>query len=349
MVPDAWTLSPINDRVIKIELQILNQVKQMNRLSNTFFLALIFFPPCLFPDAVYAQGSEGEFVLKNSFVSAHIRTKGAELVSLRGLGDGTEYIWQGDATYWAGQAPLLFPIIGSLKDGEYLHDGKKYSMPQHGFARNRYFKIVSVDDTTASLSLVSDAESLDVYPFEFELRVNYLLVDKSLAIEYQVFNRDTSALFFSIGGHPGFNCPLKEGERRSDYALVFDKKETLALHLKPGKLRSGEMRPFLKEEDRIVLAEDLFEEGALIFSGLLSDAIHLVRGAEPILTLTFVGFPNLGIWSPPAKDSPFVCIEPWFGLTDPEYTDQRLETKEGIVALPVGQNFISRYIIELHN
>jgi len=315
----------------------------MTRPITLFFVGALL----CFTELLFAQSAEKEVVLHNPQISATLRATGAELTSLFDSRQATEYLWQGDPNYWPGQAPLLFPIIGSLKNDAFIYNNTSYPMRQHGFARNMLFDLVKATRTRALFSLTSNAQTLEIYPFAFELQVGYTLKNRTLTITYKVINRDNKDIYFSIGGHPGFNCPLYSGEKRSDYALVFDKKETNSIHLKPGKLRSGEMMPFLDQENTIPISDELFSGGALLFSGLQSKKISLKNQNKTILTLKFKGFPQLGLWSAPTKDAPFVCIEPWFGLTDPEYTNQQIETKEGIVKLPPGKLFSCQYSIRL--
>ncbi|MEZ4961236.1 MAG: aldose 1-epimerase family protein [Saprospiraceae bacterium] len=284
--------------------------------------------------------------MQNKQLRTTINYKGAEPISLIDVKTNTEYLWQANPAFWASHAPILFPIIGSLKDEEYVYEGKNYSLPQHGFAKDMEFALLSQNDSAASFSLKSNEQTVSVYPFRFELVVSYALVGRSLNVKYQVFNQDDKEIYFSIGGHPGFNCPLKAGEKRSDYQLVFAKREQANIHLKTGKLRSGETVPFLENENTIEITDSLFDDGPLIFSTLQSGSVQLKKGDKRILAFHFEGFPNLGIWSR-SKTSPFICIEPWFGMTDPVYTNQKIEEKEGIVRLKAGEEFACQYTIEL--
>lgn len=315
----------------------------MSKFPVLFFIVTLLWST----DLLFAQSAEKEVVLHNPQISATLQATGAELTSLFDVQQATEYLWQGDPNYWSGQAPLLFPIIGSLKNDTFIYNNTSYPMRQHGFARNAQFDLVKATRTRALFSLTSNAQTLEIYPFAFELHVGYNLKNRTLTITYEVINRDNKDIYFSIGGHPGFNCPLYPREKRSDYALVFDKKETSSLHLKPGKLRSGKMMPFLDQENTIPVTDTLFSKGALLFSGLQSQKIYLKNQNKTILSLKFKGFPQLGLWSAPTEGAPFVCIEPWFGLTDPVYTNQQIETKEGIVKLPPGKLFSCQYSIRL--
>lgn len=287
-----------------------------------------------------------EVMIQNQFLSAKIACTGAELTSLKDVQSGIEYLWQGDPDHWARQSPILFPIVGSLKDDEYIFDGNRYKLLQHGFAMNKAFRIVSQTEKGVTFSIQDDEKTLHIYPFRFELRITYELMDRVLKIGYMVINQDDKEMYFSIGGHPGFNCPLRPGEKRSDYQLVFDEKEDASIQLRAGRLRSGGSVTFLTSENAIPISENLFDRGALIFSNLKSKSVQLKRGDDRVLTIHFEGFPNLGVWSSSAT-APFICIEPWFGMTDPVYTNKKLAEKEGIIRLPRGKEFFASYVIEL--
>lgn len=284
--------------------------------------------------------------IQNEQLTAKISHLGAELTSLKDNETGIEYLWQGDSAHWPRQSPNLFPIIGSLKNDEFFYEGQAYKLSQHGFALRTKFNLISQSEDRVTFSMTSGDKTLKVYPFQFEFRITFELTNRSLTVKYQVFNLDDKEMYFSIGGHPGFNCPIRSGENRSEYKLVFDQQENVGIHLREGRLRSGKSAQFLKNENTIPITGNLFDNGALIFSNLKSKSIQINRGDERILTVHFDGFSNLGIWSS-GQSSPFVCIEPWFGMTDPSYTDQNISKKEGIVTLPAWKEFVAAYSIEL--
>lgn len=260
---------------------------------------------------------------------------GAELASVRRADDPLEYLWQGDQAFWPRRAPLLFPIVGRLKGDRYMFGGKAYRMSQHGFARDRSFVVVERHDASVRLALREDAETLACYPFRFELSVGYALVQGALTVSYEVANAGNGVMQFSLGAHPGFQCPLAEGERLEEYVVEFEHAETTARWLVEDGLLTGETVPLLDGERTLRLTHDLFSRGAVVLKELRSRTVRLIgsrsgRGVE----LAFPGFPYFGIWSRPG--APFVCLEPWCGIADSVGATGRLEDKEGIIRLAPG-------------
>lgn len=287
--------------------------------------------------------------LKNHLLQINIKSKGAELSNITSVANQTEFMWQADPTIWASHAPNLFPIIGSMKDDSYCYNKQHYKMPKHGFARhNENFKIKAQTDNSITFSLVADDTSMAIYPFLFEFRISYLLTENKLSINHTVINLDTKALYFSLGGHPAFNCPLNENEDYTDYFLAFEKHEQSVSYLlnMANGLLTQKTKSVFSDGNRIYLKPDLFNEDALIFKDLKSKSVsltHKTRGT--LLTVDFKDFKQLGIWAKP--NASYVCIEPWLGIADNETTDQNIETKEGILKLEAGASFEASYSIEI--
>ena len=284
--------------------------------------------------------------IENDTIRLSINLKGAEMSSLYNKSNGLEYLWQADPHHWARHAPILFPIVGKLKNDEYRYEGRIYSLSQHGFARDMEFEMIMRDDYSATFQLDSTMGTRLAYPFKFRLLINYTLEKNKVHIRYEVKNRDHNPLYFSIGAHPAFNCPLREGEKRSDYQFVFEKEETFARHEIRNGLRTGGVEVALESTRILPIADDLFEKDAWVLAGLKSSSIGIQKGEERILTFQFSGFPYLGLWSK-SKDSPFVCIEPWFGMADLFEHNQELVDKEGLVVLEDMGEFSCNYSIEI--
>jgi len=289
-------------------------------------------------------------VLINQEIQVIIEEKGAELTSMKMNSSNMEYIWIGDPTYWSRHAPILFPIVGKVVNGTYHVDGKKYHMGQHGFARDREFEVLEQTNEHVVLRLVYDAASLAVYPYRFELRVSYVLVENAVNIAYTVINSDTQNMYFSIGAHPGFNCPLKEDEQIEDYYFEFEKEETAsAIGLTEDGLLVRKANPCLQNQTLLPINQNLFRQDALVFNHLASQKISLKSNkGDHGITVAFKGFPFLGLWSKPTG-APFVCIEPWFGHAD--YADFSGEfcEKEDSITLDVGMTFHCEYSIRIYN
>lgn len=284
--------------------------------------------------------------ISNKYLTAKFKKSGAELFSLQY--EGLEYLWQGDPYFWSRHAPVLFPFVGRLKDNCYSYDGNTYEMGQHGFARNMDFKVMNKKKSEIAFELTANDETRSVYPFDFRLMIVYRLIDKTLTTHYAVTNQGATEMFFSIGGHPGFCCPFTEDEVRSDYWLQFEMEEPLLTHRLNSKgLFSGERETIYLQENKLYIDHSLFDKDALIFKDLKSTSVSLVSEMKNWLTFTFKGFPYLGLWSK-NKESPFVCIEPWFGLADHASHNGNIRDKEGIRVLAPSETFQCHYFIEIH-
>lgn len=286
--------------------------------------------------------------LANEFLRLEARNKGAELISVKDIKRNKELLWQADKEIWPRHAPILFPIVGKLKDNSYHYKGKTYQLPQHGFARDKDFNLVENNGNEMVFKLLSDEETLAVYPFQFELYVVYRLIDKSFYVSYKVLNRGEDLMFFSIGAHPGFNICLEEGEQVEDYHIHFSKPETAERHLLTEGLYNGQTKPVLNDTDTLPLTKQIFDNDALVFKNLKSQQVSIRnKRGDYELSLDFTGFPYLGIWSKPGTNVPFVCLEPWHGLSD--HTDHKgdITQKEGIITLHPEHGFDISFRVDI--
>ncbi len=287
-----------------------------------------------------------EYTISNHYLSATIDSLGAQLTSLKKTEEAQEYIWKADPEIWVRHAPILFPIVGRLKGDKYRYEGKEYSLGQHGFARNLEFEILLKDSDKLIFVLKESEETLENYPFPFTLRVTYTLWKNILYNTYEVSTEGSQEIYFSIGGHPGFTCPIDPGSQRSDYYLEFEKEETVSSQILTGGTISNETKPIIVHK-KIDLIDNLFDEDALIFKNLNSEKLGLKhKSGKAVLHFHFPEFPYLGIWSI-NQTSPYVCIEPWFGLADSYDHDGDLTKKEGIQKLSPGDVFRCEYGIEI--
>ena len=286
------------------------------------------------------------YEIKNEFIKAKIKSFGAELNSLQKCGKDLEYIWQGDAKYWARHSPILFPIVGRLKKDNYFYKNQKYNMTQHGFARDKEFEIIEQKDDFLEFRLCNDEKSLEIYPFDFELYLSYKLEKSSLIISYKVVNKSDKKMLFSIGAHPAFNWSLEENLKKEDYFLEFEVNNSKRYFLNELGLVYDSMD--LKFEDKkLFLNEELFKNDALVFNDLNIKNITFKNiKNENFIKLNFENFPYLGIWSKPSG-APFLCIEPWFGVADENSSNQNLEEKKGMITLDKDEVFSCFYSIEV--
>lgn len=283
--------------------------------------------------------------IHNQHLKAKFQAKGAELISLIEVASGQEYIWQGDPTHWARHTPILFPFVGRLKNDQYTYEGKTYNMGQHGFARDLNFEVERQDQESIVFLLKSSEDTLKSYPFDFELRVTYILEERSIITRYHVSNVGNQRMYFSIGGHPAFKCAMTLAGKRSDYHLLFNQPEEAETHLLVDGLFSGEKEAIISGR-ALPITDTLFDKDALVFKDLVATNVSLFSINRKWLKFHFQGFPYLGIWSK-SQRSPFVCIEPWFGLADNQHHDGELTTKEGIQILEMGKIFVCDYKIEI--
>lgn len=284
--------------------------------------------------------------LETAKSKASILLKGAELCSLFCKETHTEYIWDAHPDFWNKHSPILFPIVGTLKNNTFSYKDKAYSLPRHGFARDMNFEIEHQEADQATLYLNANEETLKDYPFLFCLKVHYKLSDHELQVRYTVENKGNEVMYFSIGGHPAFKIPINNSLSFEDYILEFEHKEQSDVYpLNQDGYLSIQGVPFLNNTQILPLKKDLFYEDALIFKQLLSKSIRLSSAKDNrYVHVAFDNFPYLGIWS--KKGADFVCIEPWNGITDTENTNGQLQDKEGISALPPQEIWSGKWSVQ---
>lgn len=288
------------------------------------------------------------YTIENSFLTVKIKQNGAELASIQSKQEGVEYMWEADPQYWGRHSSILFPIVGKVFENRYQLNGKAYSLNQHGFARNLPFEVLEQDASSISLVLKDNEESRLIYPYRFKFIARYEVKNQEVSISYQIENTDKQSIYFSVGAHPAFRVPLSADEKRSDYSLVFEKPETTDRHLIEQGYRTGATARVLSMEKELPIHDHLFEKDALIFKDLVSDQISLCNSeGKKVWTFSFKGFPYLGIWSK-NEVSPFVCIEPWFGVADQVGGYTNFKQKEGILHLKEKETFVCEHKVEIH-
>lgn len=289
-----------------------------------------------------------KYKIENELIQIMADTKGGELQSIVKKETGIEYLWYGDASFWGRHAPILFPIVGSLKDKQYRYEGKSYAMSQHGFARDMEFELVKKDTDELWFERTATADTLEKYPFEFSLQLGYKLEDNSIRVIWHVENRDKKTMYFSIGGHPAFLCPIEKGTEQKDYYIRFNTESDVTY----GKINE---QGLLYDRDNklelnygtVRIGEHMFDEDALIFENPDFNQIELLTPKKiPYLRVTS-DMPLVGIWSPAGKQAPFVCIEPWCGRCDAVEFEGELKDREYGFILQPGQIFEKSYSITL--
>jgi galactose mutarotase-like enzyme len=277
----------------------------------------------------------------NSELSATINHNGAELISLKKIDSSKEYIWEGNPIFWGKHSPILFPIVGTLKNDSYTYKNNPYSLSRHGFARDMIFNLIDSTENMVILSLSSNEVTKERFPFEFELRIIYTLHFSILYVNYQVINKGFEIMPFSIGGHPAFALPKKF----EDYSLQFETDENLTCYQLENDLLSEKTKQIDLVKKRLPITYSLFENDALIFKKLKSKQIQIVENGISILNFAFKDFPNFGIWT--KINAPFICLEPWVGYSDVLNTTGNILEKEGIQLLESNSSKVFNYSIEI--
>jgi galactose mutarotase-like enzyme len=291
--------------------------------------------------------------LRNGLWAARISETGAELKSLVSLSSGQELIWNGDPAWWSGSAPVLFPVIGGLKGGQYSYEGGVYKLPSHGFARTSEFAVTASGEDFVELSLASRPSTRAVYPFDFRLKVSFRLERTGITVGYHVENSGSGRMYFSIGSHPAFVVPFAGGDNPpgggalENYYILFDQEENLERwFFKDGIILAGKTTEVFENSRTISLSRTIFDEGVLIFKHPVSREFKLANSRNTrSITVVTEGAPYLGIWSKPG--APFVCIEPWHGIPDMSDATGNLVDKEGIMSLDERGTFSTGYRVQV--
>ena len=286
--------------------------------------------------------------LESNLLYAEINDQGAELYSLYSKQTKTEYLWQGKPDIWGQRAPVLFPIVGRLKDGMYMHNGKAYKMPPHGFVSSAQFSAEPTEDNSLILSCEDTKESRAMYPFAFSFNVIFTVKWNVIETIYEVVNKTNGSMYFSFGSHEGYRCPRFEGEAFEDYYLEFDHDGIYSSHkLSPEGLLLKETYPLIEGRRQLSLNYGLFDNDSLVFANVPSGKVALCsRKSASRLEIEYDDAPNLVVWTKP--QAPFVCIEPWHGLPDFEDSEGQLSDKKGIITLEKGASFNWRHTISIY-
>lgn len=276
-----------------------------------------------------------DYTLDSCNLSVKIASRGAELQSLK-TADGRELLWQADPAVWGRHAPHLFPIVGRLKDDTLRHEGKTYRMGNHGFAREQEYTCSDQSANHCTLVLKDSELTRAQYPFPFELRITHALQSHSLVITYTLRNPGDKPLPASIGAHPGFNWPLKEGLERSAHTITFAHDEPAPIRRLQGGLLQEQTFATPVQGNVLQLRDALFEDDVVMFDKLQSQRLTYTAPGAPKIHVEFQGFPFLGIWTKPGAG--FVCIEPWQGHASPIGFDGEFRDKPGVVSIqPQGE------------
>jgi galactose mutarotase-like enzyme len=268
-----------------------------------------------------------------------IKHKGAELFQIKK--DKKTYIWDINQKYWNKTSPILFPIVGSLKNNSYHIKNKTYSLLRHGFARDYMFNLIEKSKNKAVFSLIYNKDTIQIYPFMFELQIIYYVDESGLKINYIVKNLSNQKMPFSIGAHPAFKI---EGNIE-EYSLEFENNDDLIIYHIENDLLNNKTSTITLDNKQLKLNYELFYKDAIVLKNNATSYLKLLKNNELIFKINFLDFPFLGIWT--KKDAPFICIEPWLGIADNTLTDGDIYKKEGINVLDIESEFLASISIKI--
>lgn len=284
--------------------------------------------------------------LENEFLCVEIAEMGAEVTRIYDKTEDNEILWEGNPVYWKRHSPVLFPNVGKTYKNRVLINGTQYPTSQHGFARDNVFTCIEAANEKASFMFRSSEETKEVYPFDFELHINYKLNKKELTVEWQVKNCDDETMYFTIGGHPAFRFAKPE-ETKADYVLKVPGKEKLEyvlIDISCGCANVDEIHTLQLSEETYPLSDELFAKDALVVdNGQIEEAWLCHKDGTPYVGVRSAGFPNYGIWS--VEGAPFVCLEPWMGRCDNVGFNAELSEKPNVNKVEAGEKFIKDYTI----
>lgn len=272
-----------------------------------------------------------KYVLENNVLTVVIESFGAELKSVKSKATGEEYMWQADPKFWGRTSPVLFPFVGSLKNKQFLYEGKAYPMGQHGFARDMEFELASQKESEIWFQLVSDEKTLEKFPMEFKLCIGYQLSDNQVKVMWRVENPFEQTLYFSIGAHPAFNCPINGEDTKNGYKLYFGEVNEIHHHgntSDTGLAMMDEDIMISLEENQVEITEGFFDRCTYMVEGKQTKAVGIVDPAGRRYVTVEFDMPIFAIWSPEKKNAPFVCIEPWCGRCDSVDFEGTLQERE---------------------
>lgn len=280
-----------------------------------------------------------------------IDSYGAEVKSVLNKNGYKEYMWYADGKYWGRTSPVLFPFVGSVKDKKYTWKGIDYAMGQHGFARDMEFSIVSEEKSKISFSLKSSEETLAKYPFDFELIITYTVTDMEVQVEWEVINPANDTMYFSIGAHPAFLCPVNGEEDKFGYKLYFEGVDEIHHHGNTRDTGLAIMSEDIKmplNDHRVEITKEFFDRCTYMIEG---NQTKLVGIEDPngsrLLDVKF-NTPLFAIWSPEEKNAPFICIEPWYGRCDATDFEGDLSQREHTNVLASGEHFTGGYSMKFY-
>ncbi len=287
------------------------------------------------------------YQIENDALVMQVESHGAELRTLTDKVTKREYMWCADKAYWGRTSPVLFPVVGAYRNKQCRYQGKTYELPQHGFARDMEFTLIEQTKDTLWFTLSDNEKTLENYPFAFCLEIGYRLLERAVKVMWRVKNPANTPLYFSIGGHPAF-CAEKRSEEKITCYLQLEGVEVLKARKLADGLASHVVEEIpLSEGGILPVTEEVFADDALVIENNQTGKVSLLdENKKPYLSVKFDA-PLFGLWTPPGKNAPFVCIEPWYGRCDAVDFAGTIEEREWGNTLAAGEEFETSYTLEV--
>ncbi len=286
-----------------------------------------------------------DYILSNGIITIKVRGKGAELRSLSDCASGREYMWQANQEFWGRTSPVLFPVVGAYKNGESRYDGEVFKLPQHGFARDMEFMLTRQSEEEIWFCLTDKTDTWNSYPFAFSLEVGYRLEGRSVKVLWKVSNPAKQDMYFSIGGHPAFNVEPRSCEKTTCYIQFEGTKKLEVRGLDGGLALPDTFGLDLSSEGLLAVTEEVFAKDALIVENNQTQKVSLLDENKTVFLTVAFDAPLFGLWTPPGKNAPFICIEPWYGRCDKVDFEGTIEEREWGNYLAPGEVFEAAYTI----
>ncbi len=287
------------------------------------------------------------YTIENQDIKVTITDQGAEMISLIGKADGTEYLWQGDPTYWTGHAYNLFPICGRLTEGKYTYRGNTYEMNLHGFFRKSHVDVYEVGTDRLSFRMVDSETTRAIYPFGFDFILTYTLVENTVVTTFDIANTGDNELIFAVGGHPGFNLPMGGEGAFEDCYIEFDEPcQPRQLSMSETCYYLNDSTPFaLQDNVRLSLRHDLFDHDAIFLRDAAEGVTIKSTKSDKFVHLSYPDMKFVGLWHAPKTEAPYMCIEPWTSVPAMDGVVDDFETKAEMNRLAPGESYTNSFSI----
>lgn len=286
--------------------------------------------------------------IKNDYLKIEVSKKGAELKSLVSK-KGISYLHDSDPMFWNNSSPILFPIIGKLRDGMTIIENKEYKIPGHGFIKNQVFNIIKENENKVELSSEYNDDTLIMYPYKYRFNAIYELEGTILKVTNIIENIDDKKIFFNLGAHPAFSTKLYETDSIDDYRVVFEREESFdsPVVMEDSTLNFEEVARTYYKTKEIHLSQDIFSIDTIIIPKVKSQKAWLINNENKGIMIEFPGFPTFCIWSLYNKKAPFVCLEPWYGNNDHHDSKNIFLKKDNLIEVDISSKFVISYSISI--